>query len=102
MKRLTQEYQVSDEAVTRPIIRPISHGGVEAVTAVAKTLVNRTIALGLVRVTKKPNTIARCRDGGADGSSTISCGLARRSLMPRKMRYPPPSTRTAQVSHWYF
>ena len=42
MKRLTQEYQISDDAVTRPIIRPISQSGVEAVTAVAKTLANRT------------------------------------------------------------
>src|SRR5258708_23364777 len=63
MKRLTQEYQVRDDAVTRAIIRPISQNGVDAVTAVAKTLPNRTIAVGLVRVTRKPNRIARLPAG---------------------------------------
>ncbi len=63
MKRLTQEYQIKDYAVTRAIIRPISQRGVEAVTAVAKTLANKTIAFGLVSVTIKPNYIARFLDG---------------------------------------
>src|ERR1700730_6657160 len=72
MKRLTQEYQVSDDAVTRAIIRPISQSGVEAVTAVAKTLANRTIAFGLVRVTRKPNRIERLPTGRIAWSTSIS------------------------------
>src|SRR3984885_4651255 len=71
MKRLTQEYQVRDEAVTRAIITPISQCGVEAVTAVAKTLANSTIALGLVRVTRKPNRMARLPAGRVASSSSI-------------------------------
>src|SRR5260370_14348363 len=63
MKRLTQEYQVRDDADTSAIISPISQSGVDAVTAVAKTLANRTIAFGLVRVTRKPNRIARVPAG---------------------------------------
>jgi hypothetical protein len=63
MNRLTQEYQTRDDAVTRPIISSISQVGVEAVTAVAKTLANSTIALGLVSVTRKPNRIARVPAG---------------------------------------
>src|SRR5882672_6485296 len=42
MNRLTQEYQTRDDAVTRAIISTISERGVEAVTAVAKTLANST------------------------------------------------------------
>src|SRR5689334_19618719 len=78
MNRLTQEYQVSDESVTSPIISAISHVGVEAETAVAKTLANSTIALGLVSVTRKPNRIVRLPGLRAAGwSRSIACGLAR-------------------------
>src|SRR4030095_5225643 len=94
MKRLTQEYQTRDDVVTRPIIRTISQVGVEWVTAVAKTLANSTIALGLVRVTRKPNRIARLATGRVDcWSRSIVCGLARRSLMPREAGRRRPTTR---------
>src|SRR3546814_8431750 len=70
MNSVTQEYQISDDAVTRPIIRPISQTGVAAVTAVAKTLENRTMAFGLVRVTRKPNSSERLPDRRGDRKST--------------------------------
>src|SRR5437762_445157 len=77
MKRLTIEYQTTELSTTRPIIRAISQAGVLAVTAVAKTLANSTIALGLVRVTTNPNTKALPRTGRRTSSSFKSSGLAR-------------------------
>ena len=41
MKQLTTEYQIRAEPPTSPIIRAISHVGVVAVTAVAKTLAKK-------------------------------------------------------------
>src|SRR6185436_7377060 len=56
MNSETIEYQMSELAITRPTISAISQSGVVAVTAVANTLANSTIALGLVRVTMRPNS----------------------------------------------
>ena len=48
IKTLTVLYQIKAVAKIRPIIRVISQAGVADVTAVAKTEINKTTALGLV------------------------------------------------------
>ncbi len=48
IKTLTMLYQIKAVAKIRPIIRVISQAGVADVTAVAKTEINKTTALGLV------------------------------------------------------
>ena len=79
---LTREYQTMDEATTMATASTITADDVSAVTEVANTLVNKTIALGLVRVTRKPNRNGlREEKSDATGSTAdkAACLLANRS-----------------------
>ena len=59
IKTLTMLYQIRALAKIRPIIRVISQAGVADVTAVAKTEINKTTALGLVGEKNSKRTALR-------------------------------------------
>ena len=83
MNTATIVYQVSALAITSPIITIMPHNGIVSVIAVANTLVNRTIALGLVRVTRKPKMSGLPLFFTAVSSMLTAVGLVRMSFRPR-------------------